>query len=285
MITANSFMKREFGKKLIEEYLPQVNLDLIINTSGAYIPGHGTPTVLLFGTLSAPSGKDVLAVLAKRGEPTTPEDAEHGQVWRSIADHWNNVGFENDYLSISRVERTKLAKHPWSLGGGGAAELKELLEDRASGRLGELVRGIGVDTITRASDLLELSAETYARLGVERACLLLQQIGEKIRDWGASAPELIPVPYDRTTWKLEPIAKFPGLSRFQRGAARSCRPDAPFRRPTNPVGSSSREDCPPARASRSPSKSSRSSPPSSQPPASRRSAAGRGRRRRAPSWG
>src|SRR5690606_2347998 len=32
-ITANSFMKREFGKKLIEDFLPSVDLDLIVNTS------------------------------------------------------------------------------------------------------------------------------------------------------------------------------------------------------------------------------------------------------------
>ena len=49
MITANSFMKREFGKKLIEEFLPTVDLTHVIDTSGAYIPGHGTPTVILFG--------------------------------------------------------------------------------------------------------------------------------------------------------------------------------------------------------------------------------------------
>ena len=48
-ITANSFMKREFGKKLIEEYFPKVDLTHVIDTSGAYIPGHGTPTVILFG--------------------------------------------------------------------------------------------------------------------------------------------------------------------------------------------------------------------------------------------
>ena len=48
-ITANSFMKREFGKKLIEEYLPKVDLTHVIDTSGAYIPGHGTPTVILIG--------------------------------------------------------------------------------------------------------------------------------------------------------------------------------------------------------------------------------------------
>ena len=49
MITANSFMKREFGKKLIEEYIPRWDLTHVIDTSGAYIPGHGTPTVILFG--------------------------------------------------------------------------------------------------------------------------------------------------------------------------------------------------------------------------------------------
>ena len=49
MITTNSFMKREFGKKLIEEFFPKIDLTHVIDTSGAYIPGHGTPTVILFG--------------------------------------------------------------------------------------------------------------------------------------------------------------------------------------------------------------------------------------------
>ena len=50
-ITSNSFMKREFGKKLIENLLSGSDLDnpvdltSVIDTSGAYIPGHGTPTV------------------------------------------------------------------------------------------------------------------------------------------------------------------------------------------------------------------------------------------------
>ncbi len=46
MITANSFMKREFGKKLIEQCIPTWDLTHVIDTSGAYIPGHGTPTVI-----------------------------------------------------------------------------------------------------------------------------------------------------------------------------------------------------------------------------------------------
>ncbi len=35
-------MKREFGSNLIEHFLPRVDLTHVINTSGAYIPGHGT---------------------------------------------------------------------------------------------------------------------------------------------------------------------------------------------------------------------------------------------------
>lgn len=47
MITANSFMKRQFGKKLIEEFLPQVDLTHVVDTSVAFIPGHTTSTVIL----------------------------------------------------------------------------------------------------------------------------------------------------------------------------------------------------------------------------------------------
>lgn len=86
----------------------------------------------------------MLAVLAKRGEPTTPDDPQQGLVWRSIADHWSQVGFDNDDISVARVERTTLAKHPWSLGGGGASELKELLEERAAQRLEACVDSIGI---------------------------------------------------------------------------------------------------------------------------------------------
>ena len=42
-------MKREFGAKLIEEVLPRLDLTCAVDCSGAYIPGHGTPTVILFG--------------------------------------------------------------------------------------------------------------------------------------------------------------------------------------------------------------------------------------------
>ena len=131
MITANSFMKREFGKKLIEDYLPTKALTHVIDTSGAYIPGHGTPTVILFARNQRPQDEPIRAVLGIRGEPSTPEDAAQGKVWRSIVDLLERPGSENAYVSVVDQERGTYARHPWSVGGGGATELKALIESAA----------------------------------------------------------------------------------------------------------------------------------------------------------
>jgi len=204
MITANSFMKREFGKKLIEDYLPSVNLDLVVNTSGAYIPGHGTPTVLLFGTSAAPQGKTVHTVLASRGEPSTPDDPEQGLVWRSVADHWSEVGFENEYISVMQVERASLAKHPWSLGGGGAGELKELLEDRAETRLGDVAQSIGIASFTLEDDVFLRPADAWTRSGVPSARLRPMVIGEMVRDWAIGDTPIAFFPYRPDYEPIEP---------------------------------------------------------------------------------
>ena len=85
-ITANSFMKREFGKKLIEQYLPKVDVTHVIDTSGAYIPGHGTPTVILLGRNRKPVAETIRTVMGIRGEPSTPEDPAQGVVWTEIVE-------------------------------------------------------------------------------------------------------------------------------------------------------------------------------------------------------
>lgn len=40
-ITANSFMKREFGKRLVEEFLPSIDLTHIVDCQGVYFPPPG----------------------------------------------------------------------------------------------------------------------------------------------------------------------------------------------------------------------------------------------------
>jgi hypothetical protein len=193
-ITSNSFMKREFGKTLIESYLPNVNLEAIINTSGAFIPGHSTPTVLLFGTHELPLKGEVLTVLAKRGEPSTPVDPANGEVWSSIAAHWSELGFDNDYITVASSNRDKLAAHPWSLGGGGAVELKELLEERAENRLDELVDSIGISCVTGEDEVFLLARRVAYRQGVTRTRPLVT--GECIRDWALDVAGDVVFPYN-----------------------------------------------------------------------------------------
>jgi hypothetical protein len=213
-ITANSFMKREFGKKLIEEYLKKSNLEVIVNTSGAYIPSHGTPTVLLFGTHEPPVRRDVLTILAKRGEPSTPANPARGAVWASIAEHWRDLGFDNDYITVANTDRDKLATHPWSLGGGGALELKELLEDRAKTRLGEIVEDIGFASFPGLDDAFVLPAQTARTLQLESHVVRPMVTGESVRDWAFATDEVAIAPYDTKTHQPIPLVPDSVWGRF-----------------------------------------------------------------------
>lgn len=67
-------MKRCFGKKLIEDYIRTWDLTHVLDTSGACIPGHGTPTTILFGRNIKPVKSTVRTVMGIKGEPATPDD-------------------------------------------------------------------------------------------------------------------------------------------------------------------------------------------------------------------
>lgn len=82
-ITSNAFEKREYGKSLVESVLPHYDLSLVIDTSGAYIPGHGTPTVILVARNAPPSKDRVRVISMRRGEPETPKD-HIGHSWSSV---------------------------------------------------------------------------------------------------------------------------------------------------------------------------------------------------------
>ena len=204
MITANSFMKREFGKKLIEEFFPRIDLTHVIDTSGAYIPGHGTPTLILFGRSRKPVGDAVRAVLGIKGEPSTPEDASQGLVWQSILRQVDRVGSQDEFTSVADVSRDTFASHPWSMGGGGASDLKERLGDCGKA-LFEIVSSIGFYQDTHADEVFVLPIDVVYRLGIQDG-FRNQTRGDDIRDWTALSREMILFPYDET---LEQWSSFP----------------------------------------------------------------------------
>jgi len=162
-ITANSFMKREFGKKLIESFFPTTDLTHVVDTSGAYIPGHGTPTVILFGRRRQPSAVTVRAVMGIRGEPSTPADPAQGLVWTAIKTQIDQPGSTSEFVSVTDTTRASFHSHPWSIGGGGAAELKEALDERSSTALGSLTSSIGITSFTLEDDIFLLPPESRQR--------------------------------------------------------------------------------------------------------------------------
>lgn len=193
-ITSNSFMKREFGKTLIEQFLSgvarpdgvRVDLTHVIDTSGAFIPGHGTPTVILAGRRQRPSSQFVRAVLGVRAEPTQPMDPARGQVWAEIVKHIDDPFFAGSFVSVEDLSRVVLERHPWSLAGGGASELMGVL-DAQPGRLASKIRLVGVMGMTNIDDGFLAPPGAFMRRRVESELVRPLVTGEFVRDY-----EIIP---------------------------------------------------------------------------------------------
>jgi hypothetical protein len=210
-ITANSFMKREFGKKLIEAFFPRVDLTHVIDTAGAYIPGHGTPTVILLGRARLPRADVVRAVLGIRGEPRTPDDPARGEVWSAIVAQVDEPESESTYVSVTDLARETFAHHPWSIGGGGAGDLKELIEAAAEMPLAEFPCDIGITAVTGEDAFFTLgSSDTARRLGIEQTRALVN--GDLVRDWSAEGAPAI-WPYDDQIRVISLVA-VPSISRL-----------------------------------------------------------------------
>jgi hypothetical protein len=193
-ITANSFMKREFGSKLIEDYLArEVDLTAVIDTRGAFIPGHDTPTVILFGRNRRPVGETVRAVLGIRGEPGRPAEPAKGEVWMAITSLVDRPGSEDEYVSVTDLDRARLAKHPWSLQGGAALDVFSVIESHATRRLAGVTNSIGVLAVPGTDDAF-IVADALRRQRVTLIRPLV--IGECIRDFSIGAAPDSLFPYD-----------------------------------------------------------------------------------------
>ncbi|PWJ48442.1 hypothetical protein SAMN06264364_1306 [Quadrisphaera granulorum] len=186
-ITSNSFMKREFGAPLIEEFLAKQDLRLVIDTSGAYIPGHGTPTVILVGRPQRPVGDTVRAVLGIRGEPGRPSAPEEGFVWSSIVEHMGTPGWTDEWVSVVEAPRRTFLRHPWSLTGGGANLLGRHLMANSASTLGDVILGkIGFASFPGADDAFFASGRSLVRAGIPAKYVREVVIGEFVRDWDNS---------------------------------------------------------------------------------------------------
>ena len=182
LLVSNSFAKRDFGKHLVEEFLPTVTVDDVIDTSGAYIPGHGTPTLLLTGRRLAPSaGSRTTVVNGLRGEPSPPEDPARGQVWLSLLERLAKVPSRDTWTVSRTLDQQELHTHPWRLS---APEEESVLEAMRSDRtLREQVRRIGYVASTGSDDIFSAAPDVMRRWDVEPRGTIDLVTGSEVRDW------------------------------------------------------------------------------------------------------
>jgi hypothetical protein len=182
-ITGNNFMKREFGVPLVEKFLPSVDVQTVIDASGAYIPGHGTPTVILFGRSRQPRTRTLQVLDAVRAEPTQPKDPALGRVFLSIQSLIDQPGSEDEFIRCSVIDRTELLTHPMTLGIG--RELKKRLEKAAAGRLGSRCESIGITAVPGEDGVYLLpDSATALRRGLITRPLVA---GDLVRDYVAGS--------------------------------------------------------------------------------------------------
>lgn len=211
LIVGNAFMKREFGKKLVEAFFPTLDLTHVIDTAGAYIPGHGTPTVIIFGRARPPSNNVIRAVMGIKGEPSTPSDPAKGVVWQSILNQIDRRGSESEWISVTDTERSVFARHPWSIGGGGASELKTEIDENAAGKLSTITEEMGIVSVSGEDDVYLIEHKGVAeRHGIESVRDLVT--GDQVRDWRASGLAAIWL-YDND-FNLQSIKFSPNTYRF-----------------------------------------------------------------------
>jgi hypothetical protein len=193
MITANSFMKREMGKGLVEKVLPKWDLTHVVDTSGAYIPGHGTPTVILLLRCQIPELSSIRTVMGIRGEPSRPDDPTKGLVWSAIVNQVDEAGSESAFVSVADTSRTQFASHPWSIGGGGASELKKKLDDMRATPFAKLIHSVGFASFPGTDDAFIVPWSLVRRQNLTTHSHAFVR-GEVCRDWSAVANEAALVP-------------------------------------------------------------------------------------------
>jgi hypothetical protein len=199
-IVSNAFAKREFGKPLVQDFFPTVNLQEIIDCSGLLFPGHGTPTCIAIGRRRPSEIKStvrVAAILPGGGDLRTPP--EGSSLWRSLAEHYDEPGFQNSQISVADHSQSEMARWPWSFFSG--ADEKKI--EASSAQLGQWCsEPIGAQFITGKDEAFVLPISYLRRIDVPPEYLRIYATGEDIRNWVVQPNDLIIFPYDQ---KLQPL--------------------------------------------------------------------------------
>ncbi|MEI7929281.1 MAG: BREX-2 system adenine-specific DNA-methyltransferase PglX, partial [Verrucomicrobiales bacterium] len=142
-----------------------------------------------------PIASQIRLVGAIKREDDEPVDPANGLVWSAILAQVDQPGSQSEYVSVGDVARELFHKHPWSIGGGGAAELKEQLEEAAALKLETLVDCIGFSAILGEDEAFgsPVGTNRMRRLPGELRRPIIE--GDKVRDWNLDWESEVLFPY------------------------------------------------------------------------------------------
>jgi hypothetical protein len=211
-IVSNAFAKREFGKPLVRDFFPTVDLQKVIDCSGLMFPGHGTPTCIVFGAQRKPDERSpirVAAILPGGGDLRTPP--EESPLWHTLAAYHDDPGFSDAQVIVAERPRREMAKHPWNSDVG--SEILRVNLEQSPERLTNWCRSVGICFFTNAEEVFLVSADFARRINLSVELLTACQTGDDIRDWSSSPSCLTIRPYDNA-WKPINLLDFPSDAAF-----------------------------------------------------------------------
>ena len=203
MINTNAFAKRQYGRKLIEDVLPSYDLEAVIDLSGAYIPGHGTPTLILFARNQPPLSDTVTVLSNLKGEPGTPADPAQGEVWQSVVRGFAvGPGYVDDYVDVAARSRDLLAQHPWQFGGVKSRLSDDIRANSSTILQEEIAFPIGFGVVIGRDALFIHPPNVARRLKFRKKLLCPLIVGEEIRGWVAESTDQAIFPYSPPHYEL-----------------------------------------------------------------------------------
>ena len=214
MIVSNAFARRQFGKMLVEEVIPKYDLGGVIDLDGAYVPGHGTPTLIMFLRRREAQSEYVSVLSNLKGEPHTPADPSKGNVWQSVVHGYaEGHGYQDEYVDVYDRPREALEKHPWQFGGP-AARLHARILSSSPGYLADQTDGIGFDAIIGQDEVYIHRSDYLRRACVEIPLIRPLIIGEWLRDWAVAECPFVIFPYSGD--QPVDLTNYPGAESYLR---------------------------------------------------------------------
>jgi type I restriction-modification system DNA methylase subunit len=213
-IVSNAFAKREFGRPLVEDFFPTLDVQKVIDCSGLLFPGHGTPTCLIFGRNARPAQQSsirVAAILPGGGDLRTPP--EESPLWQTLAKHHDEPGYADSRVVVSDRSRSEMGKWPWIFDST-VEQTKNQIEADHRLTLSDFLAGnIGYGCVTRADEVYFVPLHVIRRVDPEQTCTLPLTVGDEVRNWSHTSQEFALFPY---TKKFDSIAisTHDGMAKF-----------------------------------------------------------------------